>query len=129
MSPWTDEELDAFGAADELQIASLRKDGTRSRWVTIWVVRLGDDLYVRSVRGRTSGWFRAAQLRHRGHIRAGGVEKDVSFVEEADTALNDAIDAAYRTKYGHYAKMIVDSTQTPAARGTTLKLVPRPEAA
>ena len=43
--------------------------------VTIWVVRLGDDLYVRSVNGRTSAWFRGTQVRHEGHIQAGGVEQ------------------------------------------------------
>lgn len=46
--------------------------------MTIWVVRVGDELYVRSVNGRTSAWFRGAQVRHAGHIRAGGMDKDVT---------------------------------------------------
>ena len=45
--------------------------------MTIWVVRHGDDLYVRSRRGRTSTWFRGVQDRHEGHISADGVDKDV----------------------------------------------------
>jgi hypothetical protein len=94
--------------------------------VTIWVVRLGDDLYVRSVNGRTSAWFRAVQVRHEGRIQAGGVEKDVNFVEvDADQPINDQLDAAYRTKYRRYAASIVDSTLTPEARSATIKLVPR----
>ncbi len=125
MAAWKSEELNKIGKAEELQIASLKTDGTLRKPVTIWVVRLGDDLYVRSVNGRTSAWFRGTQVRHEGHIRAGGVDKDVAFVEEADPALGDQIDAAYRTKYRRYAANIVGSIVTPAARAATIKLVPR----
>ena len=34
---------------------------------------------------------------HAGHIRAGGVEKDVTFVEEPAPYINDQIDTAYLT--------------------------------
>ena len=54
MSTWTNDELDRIGGADELEIASLRRDGTLRNPVTIWVVRHGNDLYIRSVNGRTS---------------------------------------------------------------------------
>ena len=90
---------------------------------TIWVVRLGDDLYVRSVNGRTGTWFRGAQDRHEARIQAGGVGKDVLLVETDD--LGDEIDAAYRTKYRRYAASIVGSVLTPEAKAATLKLVPR----
>jgi hypothetical protein len=91
--------------------------------VTIWVVRHGDDLYVRSVNGRGSSWFRGAQVRHEGHIRAGGVDKDVVLVETDD--LSDELDAEYRTKYRRYAASFVDPITSPEARAATLKLVPR----
>ena len=124
MTTWTSDELNKIGKAEELQIASLRSDGRLRKLVTIWVVRLGDDLYVRSVNGRTSAWFRGVQSRHEGHIRAGGVDKDVTFVEEADSNINDQIDAAYTTKYRRYAS-IANSMVTPAVRVATIKLVPR----
>jgi hypothetical protein len=44
MTAWTADELDRLGGADELQLASVRDDGTLRRPVTIWVVRQGDDL-------------------------------------------------------------------------------------
>jgi hypothetical protein len=125
MTKWTSDELNKIGRAEELRIASLRDDGTLRKPVTIWVVRLGDDLYIRSVNGRTSAWFRGTQVRHEGHIQAGGVDKDVTFVEEADPGINDQIDAAYRSKYSRYAASIVGSTVTPEARSATIKLVPR----
>jgi hypothetical protein len=126
MTSWTGDELDKIGKAEELRIASLRRDGTLRSPVTIWVVRLGDELYVRAYKGRTSPWFRGAQARHEGHIRAGGVEKDVTFVEaDDDAALNDRIDAAYRSKYRRYSAGIVGSVVTPEARAATIRLVPR----
>jgi len=121
---WASDELSKVGAAEELQIAALRRDGTLREPVTIWVVRNGDDLYVRSDNGPTAAWFRGAQVRQEGRIRAGGVERDVAFVD-ADHMLDDRIDAQYRTKYGRYAAYIIDSITSPQARSTTLKLVPR----
>jgi hypothetical protein len=124
MTTWTSEELDKIGTAEELRIASLRRDGTLRKPVIIWVVRHGDDLYVRSVNGRTAAWFRGAQERHEGRIWAGGVEKDVTFVDVGDE-INDQVDAAYRTKYHRYAAYIIESITSPEVRAATIKLVPR----
>jgi hypothetical protein len=124
MITWTNDELDKIGAAEELEIASLRRDGTLTKPVTIWVVRDDDDLYVRSVNGPTAAWFRGTQARHEGHIEAGGVVTDVKFIN-ADPAINDELDAAYRAKYRRYAANIIDSIVHPKARSTTIKVVPR----
>jgi hypothetical protein len=92
--------------------------------VTIWVVRVGDELYVRSWKGDAGAWFRAAQVRHAGRIEAGRVGKDVTFVAETDVDVNDRIDAAYRAKYRRHGGRYVDPMVAPAARATTIKLVP-----
>lgn len=123
MTAWTNDELNKVEKAEELQIASLRRDGTLRNRVIIWVVRVRDDLYVRSVNGRDSAWFRGVQTRHEGHIQAGGVDKDVTFVEEPDSHINDQIDSAYATKYRRYAS-IIPSINDPKARAATIKLVP-----
>ena len=123
MTEWRADELEKIETADELEIASLRSDGTLGSQRTIWVVRV-DDLYVRSVNGRRSHWFRGTQRRHEGRVRAGGVEKDVTFVE-ADADLEARIDDAHREKYRRYGKSIVDSTLTPHGRSAALKLVPQ----
>ena len=124
MAAWTADEFSEIAAAEELDLASVRRDGTVRNPVTIWVVPHGDDLYVRSVYGRASSWFRGTQDRHEGHIRAGGVDKDVLFVE-ADDDVNDEIDAAYRAKYHGYAASYVTPMVRPQARAATIKLVPR----
>jgi hypothetical protein len=124
MTAWPSDELEKIAAADELQLASARPDGSLRKPVTIWIVRLGDVVYVRAVNGRTSHWFRGVEDRHEGHIRAGGVDKDVRFVEAGDD-VNDEIEAAYRTKYRHYNASVVDPLFTPGAKAATLELVPR----
>lgn len=124
MTAWTPAELAGIANADELRIASRRTDGTLRMPVIIWVVRDGDDLYVRSYKGREGSWFRGARQHRQGHIRAGGVDKDVTFTEESDTAINDRIDAAYRAKYGRYGATYLDPMVAGAARAATLRLVP-----
>ncbi len=58
MTTWTDEELSRIGDAEELQLASERPDGTMRQYVTMWVVRAGDDLYVRSAYGPNNPRYR-----------------------------------------------------------------------
>lgn len=124
MTTWTSDELDRIGAADELGLASRRGDGTLRDPVTIWVVRDGDELYVRSVKGAGGPWYRGTRTRREGHVRAGGVEKDVTF-GDADAGAADRIDAAYRAKYGDYPRSVLDPVLTARARDATIRLVPR----
>ncbi len=124
MTRWASDQLDKVGRAEEVQIASVGPDGTLGKPVTVWIVRHGDDLYVRSVRGKKAHWFRGTQERHEGRVRAGGVQQDVVFVD-ADHDIDDEVDADYRAKYRRYAGSILNSVLTPEARATTMKLAPR----
>jgi len=123
MLTWTSEELDTIRDTEELTLASVRRDGTLRRPVVMWVVRDGDDVYVRSVDSRGSSWFRGAQNRHEARVCAGGVEKDVSLIET--DAANDSVDAAYHAEYEHRYPSIVPRIVAPTARAATLKLRPR----
>jgi hypothetical protein len=122
MAVWTKDELDTIDEAEELTFASSRRRHAAEPRDDV-VVRDGDDVYVRSVNGRGSSWFRGAQARHKARIRAGGVEKDVSLIETG--AANEAIDAAYHAKYDRRYPSIVPRIVAPDARAATLKLVPR----
>jgi hypothetical protein len=121
MSAWTRDELDRIGNARELRIAGRRANDTLRNLTTIWQVRVGDDIYVRSVNGPDAAWFRGTQLRGEGRIEAGGVTKDVVFTR--DDTRDAEIDAAYRAKYGSGSP--VRSITSPTATSTTLRVDPR----
>ena len=125
MKTLTRDELERFGTAEEIEIAPLGRDRTLRKAVTIWIVRLGDDLYVRSAYGRSAAWFRAAQTRHEGRISSKGFRKDVTFLD-GDANLNEEIDAAYRDKYRRNGVQYVNMMVGPKARSATIKLAPRP---
>jgi hypothetical protein len=126
MPTWTDDELSRIGRADELQLASRRPDGTLRPYVTIWAVRAGDDLYVRSAYGSDNPWYRRATTSGTGRIRAGGVERAVTFTDAVADA-HRAIDAAYPAKYDRYGPRIVGSVVGPHPADVTIRLVPRDE--
>ena len=123
---WTTDELDRVGNAEELQISSRRPDGTLRGFVTIWVVRDGDDIYVRSAHGPDNPWYVRALKSGEGRIRAGGVERDVVFdhLDSADAML-DAIDADYRSKYGRYDAASLEPVVDEQTHDLTLRLVPK----
>jgi hypothetical protein len=124
MTEWTTDELQRVGAAEELQIASQRPDGTLRPYVTIWVVRAGDEIYVRSAYGIDNPWFRRATASHTGRIRAGGVERDVTFADP-EPGVHVGIDAAYHAKYDRYGPKIVNTVVGEHAAPGTLRLLPR----
>ena len=118
MTAWTSDELDRVGAAEELELA------INGRTVTIWVVRVGHDLYIRSWRGTRGAWYGSAQRRRAGRIHAGGVDRDVALAR-AEENVNGPVDDAYRTKYARYADSYTGHMVAAQARATTLVLEPR----
>ena len=96
--------------------------------MTIWIVPDGDELYVRvgqradiGVVPRKPSAARRSDLGRR--CREGG-----RFEPAADD-LNDAIDAAYRSKYARYSDRTLDRITSSDARATTYRLVPRADTA
>lgn len=124
MTTWMNDDLTGIGDADELHIAARRRDGTLRTPRTIWVVRVGDGLYVRSAHGTKAAWWRGTKATHEGWIKAGGIEKNVSF-EDAAGRLDAEIDAAYWAKYGRYGAQFVDPVTNDESHATTIRLVPR----
>lgn len=123
MADWNPTELARLASAREIEVSSLREDGALTKPVTIWAVRVEDDLYVRSVRGDAGGWFKAAEQRHEGRLEADSTAVDVAF-EDLPHHLDAEIDDAYKVKYG-YPSDPVDSITTDAAKATTIRVVPR----
>jgi len=130
MSTWTPAELDEIDTDHELRIAARRPDGTLRSPVTIWMVRVGDDVFVRAAHGATTRWNAHAHEAGAGHVNVGfGIDHDVTF-EPADPALGDAISAAYDAKYdGKYPREYIDPVVSVESRATTLRIVPVRESA
>ena len=126
MSGWTDDELQRLGNADEIRVASVRRDGSLRRPVTMWMVTDDGDLYVRAVKGVDGPWYRYLRGTDLAHVTAGDLLADVR-AEDASTDpdLASRLDDAYRQKYERYPPAPVRSVLTDAARGSTLRLTPR----
>jgi hypothetical protein len=125
MTVWPARDLESIGAAEEIGLASRRPDGSLRPYVTMWVVRAGDGLYVRSAYGPDNPWYRRALASGAGRIRAGGTERDVAFAP-ASPELQDGIDAAYHAKYDRYGPRIVGSVTGSGSHPVTVRLVPQP---
>jgi hypothetical protein len=126
MTTWTSDELARVGDAEELRLASRRSDGSLRPYVTMWVVRVGDDLYVRSAYGPNNPWYRRARASGAGRVRAGGVERDVTFGTAASD-VHAAIDEAYHAKYDRYGPSIVGTVVGDRAAAVTIRLQPAGE--
>jgi hypothetical protein len=122
---WQNTDLNRIAEAQELTIQARRADGSLRNPLPIWVVRAGDELYIRSYKGDAAAWYRTALAGRAGHVSAGGVEADVEFGEATDGALNDQIDEAYRAKYASYGASYTDAMTSDTSRATTLRLTPR----
>jgi hypothetical protein len=120
---WTDDELARYGGATEVEVSSRRDDGSLRPYVTIWLVRVGPDLYIRSAYGPGNPWYRRAIASGAGRIRAGGLERDVTFTP-AGPEVHADVDAAYHAKYDRYGPAIVNTVVGEQAAGVTLRLLP-----
>jgi hypothetical protein len=90
------------GGTGEVEVSSVRRDGSLSRVRTIWITRLGDELYVRSVNGPDAAWYRSTRTARPGRIQARGVSRDITWID-VDAAgqphVDPAVDAEYARKY------------------------------
>jgi low temperature requirement protein LtrA len=114
LTSWTSRELAEISAESELEIAA----------ATVRVVRVGSELYARAADGPDGAWHRDARELGLGRVEVGGRRRDVEFAE-VGPELGEAIDAAYRAKYGHRATHVLKAVTGPEAQAATVRLVAR----
>lgn len=122
MNSWTATELDSIAASEELRIAGEQRDGTLYQWTPIWVVRVDQDLYIRSGGGPNGGWYRHATAGP-AQIRVNGREHTVALEHQTDQRLVQAVDDAYKAKYG--ASPFLSALLSNDARTTTTRVLPK----
>ena len=123
MSVWSAEELSALEDAEELEIASRRPDGTLRAYVTVWAVRLGDAIYVRSAHGPENPWFVRAKAAGEGRIRSGGMERDTRFTTPGPEVA-DGVTALIHAKYDRFGAQYVDPIISADAVRSALRIDP-----
>lgn len=121
--PWNSEDLDRISQTDVVHISSYRQDGSQRRPVPIWIVRVADDLYVRSAYGTSGGWYHRALASPLAHLDAAGTAADVRLEPVTDEGTRQAVAAAYRSKYHSQAASLATMLEQAAAE-TTTRLVP-----
>lgn len=111
-----------LGDVQEIVIGFQRPDGSTGS-TPIWVVHVGDDVFVRSMNGPRGGWYRRLRARPDGEVRESGHLHPVRAeqVEDADTLA--AVTDAYRSKYA--GSPYLQPFLGGEAVGATLRLVPR----
>ena len=123
---WNPETLRALADAEEVDVSPVGADGTRGASRTVWSIGVGDELYLRSWKGRGAVWFRDAIASLQGEVAVTGdeVSHPVTF-EEVDAAapVQAQISATFLTKYAttEYASSM--NEQGPLE--STLRLIPR----
>jgi hypothetical protein len=122
-TPWPPDALGLVDAAHELEIAVRRADGTLRGWTPIWVVRVGEQVYVRTWFRRDTGWFGHAVSEGRASVRVPGLDAEVTIVDVGGGGddVRAEVDDAYRAKYGEHGAA---SMVTTDAGATTLRLDP-----
>lgn len=123
MNVWTNDQLRAIAAADDLHISPFRDDGkTYGTPTWIWSVVVDAELYVRAYNGQDSRWYQSAKRQKAGRVTVAGITKEVAF-EQVEGGINDRIDDAYKAKYktSPYLSPMIGAR----ARSATVKVIPR----
>src|SRR5258705_6869613 len=94
---WKPKTLREIADQEKIRISSERKNGGYNRSTPVWVVRVDDDLYIRSGFGMNGSWYRHA-TESQAYVDAAGVRYKVNLILRTDPASIAAVDEAYRKK-------------------------------
>jgi hypothetical protein len=107
--------------AEEVDIETALPDGTVHR-TTIWIMVDGEDVFVRSVRGKAGRWYREAVANPAVAIHVGGRRMTASAIGATDPDSIERASDSLRRKYGTGES--VDSMLVPDVLDTTIRLEP-----
>ncbi len=118
---FSEPDLAALAAAEEIEIETRAPDGTVHRAI-VWPLVRDGVAYLRSYRGPTGRWYREALADPSVALHIDGRRLPARVEEAPDAASVEACSEALRAKYPHsqsLAAMLV-----PAVLPTTIRVVP-----
>jgi hypothetical protein len=95
---FTADDLERLARADEIEIETQAPDSPPHRTV-IWIVVEGDEVFVRSVRGRAGRWYREAMANPAVAIHVDGRRLPATAIPATDPDSLERTSTALRTKY------------------------------
>jgi hypothetical protein len=113
--------LNQLTSREEIEIETQSATG-RTHRVTIWVVVVDNNMYVRSVRGRAGRWYREITANPQGAIYVDGRRLSVRAIPITDPATIARVSNAYLQKYRN--SPFVNSLLREETLPTTLRLEP-----
>jgi hypothetical protein len=113
--------LNQLANAEEIRLETHSLTGRTHRTI-VWVAVEGQDVYVRSVRGRQGRWYQEFTANPHGAVEVEGEHLAVQAVPVTDEATISRVSDAYLRKYRQspYVNSIVEPRTLP----TTLRLDP-----
>jgi hypothetical protein len=111
-------------AIDAIKYLYIRA-GDKHRFIPIWVVVVDGRVFVRPWNDKAGGWYHTFLRDKHGAIIVNDKEIPVHAKPAKGEKLNDAVDAAYATKYTTKANQkYVTGFSTAKRRATTMELLP-----
>jgi hypothetical protein len=99
--------------------------GAEHRFIAVWVVMIGERVFVRSWNDKPGGWYRAFRDEGVGTIKVDNREIDVRAKPVRGAKLLDQMDVAYAQKYDTKANLkYVKGFTTAKRRACSLELTP-----
>ena len=109
----------------EIDLETASPDGAQTHRTTIWLVTVGDQVFVRSERGTAGRWWREARHDPDLIVHAEAEAIPVTAVLAADPDTVQRVSDAFLAKYGRRSAASTAAMLRPHTLDTTLRLDPR----
>lgn len=93
------ETLNLLDETPEVRIETSRDENSRVHRTIVWVVVVGGEVFVRSVRGTKGRWYREISGNPSGALHAGDRRIPVRAAPATDAPTTQAVSDAFKSKY------------------------------